>query len=432
MGRKEESQDRKKIKNLKNIEKIHLLDIRPISVKNDIVLIPGFFVVCNAPYEILHYHADEPIFEEFVLRLKEVYLEEKNSILNGHIQIDPQAEELFLKGNLEQLKGIYNFYNNQEGYNESLLFKEDRLRARLPIILYHLKETAKFLKKEIREIIPSKDISYFSTIINKEPRKLLLDYEEDENSWVIEIGNLFNIPRPLIIKAKIDKTKITIKCVVQELDFFDETTYRIENGKVTKEREIYAEEDLIHYSKTNLEKVDPSLPNKWLMQEEQKHDNWYKTPWDGYIGITEKNDIINISSNKVKDENGEVSLREEKDIIQTIEAIYITPSKDSILIKEIATKSYYKKTNDIYTLMKIPLDKINRTSIGIIQNNRLLLETSFDKSGITGTVKKKLAGKYFYHIADLESIKDSIKFIGKKDGIYDCVDLLEPKIYERR
>ena len=82
--------------------------------------------------------------------------------------------------------------------------------------------------------------------------------------------------------------------------------------------------------------------------------------------------------------------------------------------------------------MCIPLDKMNRTSIGIIKNNRLLLETSFDNSGLIGAVKKKLAGKYFYHIANLESIKDTIQFIGKEEGIYDSVDLLDAKIYERR
>ncbi len=432
MGRRKESKDRIRIKNLKNIQEIYLQDIQPISLKGHINLVPGFWVYCLDPYEIIQYYADEPMFEEFVLRLKEVYLEEKDSLLNGHIKIDPKTEKLFLEGNLEQLKGIYKFYQNQEGYNYSLLFKEDRLRARLPIILYHFKEASKYLVKEMRDIIPSKDISFFSTIINNMPKKLLLDYDEDENSWTIEIGNIFNRPMPLIIKAEIDKTKLAIKCEVPELEFLDETTYQIENGKVIKEREIYSKNDLLHYFKNNLEIVDQELPNKWLMQEEQKHDNWFKTPWGGYIGITEKNEVINVSTNKVKDENGLDSLREEKDIIQTIETIYITPSEDSVLIREIASKDYYKKANERYTLMRIPLDKMNRTSIGIIKNNRLLLETSFDKSGLIGAVKKKLAGKYFYHIANLESIKDTIQFIGKEEGIYDSVDLLDAKIYEKR
>lgn len=432
MGRRQESQERIRIKNLKNIQEIYLQDIQPMSMRGHINLVPGFWVYCLDPYEIIQYYADEPMFEEFVLRLKEVYLEEKDSLLNGHIKIDPKTEKLFLEGNLEQLKGIYKFYKGQEGYNYSLLFEEDRLRARLPIILYHLEEASIFLKKELRDVISSKDISLFSAVINNKPKKLLLDYDEDENSWKIEIGNLFNRPMPLIIKAKIDKNKLVIKCEVSELEFLDETTYQIENGKVIKERDIYSEKDLLHYFKDDLEMVDQELPNKWLMQEEQKHDKWFKTPWGGYIGITEKNEVINVSTNKVKDENGLESLREEKDIIQTIEAIYITPSKDSVLIREIASKDYYKKANERYTLMRIPLDKMNRTSIGIIKNKRLLLETSFDKSGLIGAVKKKLAGKYFYHIANLESIKDTIQFIGKEEGIYGSVDLLDSKIYERR
>lgn len=432
MGRRQESKDRIRIKNLKNIQEIYLQDIQPMSMRGHINLVPGFWVYCLDPYEIIQYYADEPMFEEFVLRLKEVYLEEKDSLLNGHIKIDPKTEKLFLEGNLEQLKGIYKFYKGQEGYNYSLLFEEDRLRARLPIILYHFEEAAIFLKKELRDVISSKDISLFSAVINNKPKKLLLDYDEDENSWKIEIGNLFNRPMPLIIKAKIDKNKLVIKCEVSELEFLDETTYQIENGKVIKERDIYSEKDLLHYFKDDLEMVDQELPNKWLMQEEQKHDKWFKTPWGGYIGLTEKNEVINVSTNKVKDENGLESLREEKDIIQTIEAIYITPSEDSVLIREIASKDYYKKANERYTLMRIPLDKMNRTSIGIIKNNRLLLETSFDKSGLIGAVKKKLAGKYFYHIANLESIKDTIQFIGKEEGIYGSVDLLDSKIYERR
>ena len=138
MGRRKESKDRIRIKYLKNIQEIYLQGIQPISLKGHINLVPGFWVYCLDPYEIIQYYADDPMFEEFVLRLKEVYLEEKDSPLNGHIKIDPKTEKLFLEGNLEQLKGIYNFYQNQEGYNSSLLFKEDKLRARLPITNYSL------------------------------------------------------------------------------------------------------------------------------------------------------------------------------------------------------------------------------------------------------------------------------------------------------
>ena len=166
MGRRQESQERIRIKNLKNIQEIYLQDIQPMSMRGHINLVPGFWVYCLDPYEIIQYYADEPMFEEFVLRLKEVYLEEKDSLLNGHIKIDPKTEKLFLEGNLEQLKGIYKFYQNQEGYNYSLLFEEDRLRARLPIILYHFEEAAIFLKKELRDVISSKDISLFSAVIN--------------------------------------------------------------------------------------------------------------------------------------------------------------------------------------------------------------------------------------------------------------------------
>ena len=102
----------------------------------------------------------------------------------------------------------------------------------------------------MRDIIPSKDISFFSTIINNMTKKLLLDYDEDENSWTIEIGNIFNRPMPLIIKAEIDKTKLAIKCEVPELEFLDETTYQIENGKVIKEREIHSAFSVLSFRNT--------------------------------------------------------------------------------------------------------------------------------------------------------------------------------------
>ena len=432
MGRRETSQDLKNIKNLKNIESIMYYDVGPLNLKGKRVLIPGFWVMVRGPELFMTYHSDDPIFEKFVQRLREVYLEENDDMINAPIKIDPLSKELLLNGKLEKKDGFYQFYQNQEGYKESLLFKEDRIRARLPIIIYHLKETAKFLAPSMRDLTPSKDVSYFSTIINKEPKKLLLEYEEDDNSWELEIGNLFNRPLPLKMVARIDREKMVIKCEVPELSFFDTTTYYINNNKLKKEREVSKYDYLLCYSMNNLEEVEPSIPNKWLMQEEQKKEHWYKTPWNGYIGVNNKKEVITVNTNRLIDKNGKEYEREEKDIIETTEVVYLTPSKDSLLINEMSTKTYYKKDNEIYTFIRIPLDRINRTSIGIIQKNKILLETFFDNSGLTGFGKKHLAEKYFYHIADLESIKDTIQFIGKNEGIYENVDLLDSKIYERR
>ena len=126
------------LKDLKNITMIHLSSLeKDYSLK----IIPGFIVDFEG--HTINYTVAQDHFEEFVARLRQVYLEEKNNNISDgmgikHIEIDPLTEKVLLEGKIEKAGEIYNYYHEQEGYEESLLFDEDRIRARLPIIIYHL------------------------------------------------------------------------------------------------------------------------------------------------------------------------------------------------------------------------------------------------------------------------------------------------------
>ena len=390
-------------------------------------IIPGFLVFYGQGKQ-LFLTSQDPYFEEFVKRLREVYLEEKDNVIregfmgDEHIKISPFTEELLLYGNLDQVADWYQDYEKIEGYPESLLFEEDFVKSFFPIVEYHLRETLKMWNISIDSIRLSEGrngIYYLSVDIDHTPKTIPLLFHKEQDNYSFMIGNVLDKTIPLHMNIHFSKDGIQVHNSIEEYHYTDYTSYEFDSKYLQVEREVSLNGKTAHYSKNHIEKNNMETPSIVFFDSIKTPMEWYSLPWNSYLGREDY--LLSIT---------------EKDQLLSRRFVYYTPTIEKVFVREKDTKRYYSKTPSGVISDSILLDSIDKTILGIKDKDHCLLESHFLGSGVKGFYQAHLADQYFYHISRANHFEDVSKensfFITRQDGVLKNVDLLDSKKYIKK
>lgn len=422
------------IKEIKDLESIELKDLFQHITNGKRTIVPGFIITYGEPLKMMYKTTLDKYFDDFIKRVKEVYQEEKDHVIrtgilgDEYIQIDPLSKTILLNGDLDIKERTYDHYKRIEGYDESLLFEEDKFKSYLPIIKYQLTETLKTMGLTISNIVLShgnNGIYYLKGTINNDPIIIPINFEEHSNTIKVTISNVLHDSIPIVIEASVTNKGINIICRVDEFTYYDYTSFEVRNNKVSKNREVIFQHRPMHLENEDLKLVeDQTIPDKWASIEDEKDVSWYQLPFDSYIGFKRERKSI-AEDGTLLDEDGEHILEKE-------ETIVVIPSEETVLSKDFMTKVYYKKIDDRTISQKVTLDTMDKTTIALINKDHALLETSFGEDGVSGIYKKYLEGKHFYQKCNINDIKSTLSSLERKDGIEEKTDLLDESIYRKR
>ena len=422
------------INQIKELVSITYRDLLIPNGRKSNMVVPGFMVFYGTPAKYLYMTALDPYFNEFVAKLREVYIEEKDHVIHDelfgdlHIDIDNTTRELLLSGELDKTNYGYEEYCNKESYNESLLMEEDVLKALFPIIYYHLKESLKRFDITINNLELSHGINgvyYLKSTINNTEKYLPILYEPSQNSFKITVGNIFNNSIPLELSGRIDANGIIISISINEYEYYEETDYKIENDKLNRIQDVSFRDRLIHYQKDIMKKTTTTTPSTiYELDSSSEGITWYELPWNSYLGLKE--------DKKYVDSSFEETNEEQSGRVVENRVIYISPTPETFYLKEIASKRYHNKIDDRTLGGNITLDAINKRRIGLIGKDAITVETFFAEEAISsGSYKAHLSGNYFYQVYK-ELKKDSAMFINKEKGLIDKSDLFDVKKYIKK
>ena len=437
------------INHIKNIKSIAYRDLYVPNGRKDTIIAPGFIVEYGSPSKVIQMTSYDEYFDEFVRKIKDVYLDEKDKVLDvflgqkKYIDIDPLSKVMLLEGNLEDIGNIYGQYVDAQSYDESLLMEEDRFKAFWPLIQYHLKEFLLLFDKSITNIKLSNGINgiyHLNAKINNVDTILPIYYEEYNNTFNIQIGNLFDKCLPLIIKAELDKNGIVVDCKItdpeDDWELSDYYTYKVRNDKIYSVRNATTSEKTIKFETKYLDMVipkssselgDEDLETKKIKESidiyefdsKSKNINWFKLPWDSYIGLKEEKVYIN--------DNYEITTEECEQRIVENRIIYLCPTNDTFYLNEFANKRFHKKITDTTIGGNVTLDSMQKTRIGLKVEGKYLVETYFGDNGLsTGKYSQTLLDNYFYHIY---KNKDVYILLDREDGLEDKSDLINVNKY---
>ncbi|MBQ8892091.1 MAG: hypothetical protein IJ068_04485 [Bacilli bacterium] len=407
----------RKIEKLKNITFIKFVDLS--STNNDkYTIIPGFMVFYNG-LDYLFLTSKDEYFLEFVKKLREVYLKEKDNIVKKDffgnkysIEIDDITKKLLLEGELDKIEEMYSFLSEKEGYNESLFFKEEEVKGILPIVKYHLENTLSLFSISLEvENSPKgyQGLYYLKGRKNGIPCFIPMFYlKNDYNTYYLEIGGLFDKSMPISMNISFKEKEVVVDTKIEDLAFSNHESYKFSDNKVIAKRTVYLNQDMKIFKS---EELKPTLaPKNDLMYLNGTETHWYLLPWNAYYGG--KKEEIQIT---------------EDEKINSYQTIYFDIEPKMFFIKENYSKQYQKSSPVVIDNKRFILDNMESTSIGYEQDKVTYIETSFNKLGTLGYFKQHLAGKYFYHIAnkELKSVsKNDFIALNQMNGIYDKTDLL--------
>lgn len=415
------------IRQIENLTSISFQDIYVFNNQKPYI-IPGFIITYGNQNNILFLTDHDKYFQEFVKKLKEVYQKEKDDVKsNGifgkeYIRIDPISKEVLQNGNLDKVDSIYDYYEGKDSYSSSLLFEEDHLKSYIPIFKYILERISKNLNFTINNITLSEGKNgyyYVQAKIDDKLTILPIYFEEQSSSCHFTISNILDNAIP--INASIDMTNdsMVIHTYIPEVKYDDYVTFTLEDKK--EKSETYLGNTLINYDIKDIVPCDKNIPSSYLLLDDED-DNivWYQLPWQDYIGY--KKEVLPLKS--------DIPSNTSHNLVEQ-QLVYVSKEQDNFYITKISSKYYQKIDNKNIISAKIILDRYNKITRGIKDDNTTLLETYFVDDCASSFYKTNLAGKYFYQIMIGNDSKTK-EFIGRKDGLLDQCDLLEPKVYERK
>lgn len=420
------------INEIKNITSISYRDLFLSQTSTKRQLIPGFIITYGEKDTILFMTTQDPYFEEFVRKIREVYLEEKDHVIREgirgkeYIDIDEVTKQMLLNGTLDKTSSMYQIYSEEPSYEESLMMEEDRLKALFPIMEYHLKELLKRLNKTLTNIELSEGINgvyYIKGIIDNAPIIIPLHMEEKEDSFNVEFGALLENAIPVEMETAFSRKGVSVYSYIDEYNYYDYTTYEVDNNKIRKTREITHQDRIIHYETQEVPKAEQQVPNHiYSLDSDPSKITWFQLPWNAYIGLEEEKWYMT--------ESGERTEEEEKERIVENKLIYLSLTNKTFYLKELVSKRYHKKIDDRISGGNILLDFMKKRRVGLLGEN-VIIETHFESGGVTGKYKDSLEGRYFYQIGE-ELKRDCLRLVGKEQGLEEQSDLEDVKRYIKK
>ena len=374
-------------------------------------------------------------FDKFVKKVREVYLKEKDRPIPGHIMetfisIDDYTKKILLSDSVIETSELYSFYKDKNGYEEELISKEKEVFGLLPLISYIIDTNLSMFGKHFKSLnqingfgprgnyILYGEVNNIYTPIPIKVNKIC------NNTYELEIGNLFGDLVPLFVTINFNKTRLDIECYVPRYNYELLESYTYDEGKLTSTREIYLDKK-VHYSKpivfdksseeTNISKVDISDDKK---DSEFNKLDWFTLPWGANIGFK-------FIENRIDDETKTSSRK-----IQYIE------KNDNVFINIVsAERRLIRKTPDFMQARDIIFDDVDKTMVGYRDNGITYISTLFGDDGATGEYKEYYAGKSFYHVTsdDFDNLNSNNLYpVGYDFYVYEQGDLLENQIIKNK
>ena len=382
-------------------------------------IMPGFLVFYGN-LQSIYLTINDPYFEEFVRRIRYVYLEEKDYIQEGilkkkKISINPLTESILLNGRLDTINSLYSFYEGKESYKESLLFESDILHSFFSIIEYHLKRLLKTYDMTLESVELSDGINgnyYLKALINNQTVLLPLLIECDDNKYSVTIGNLFEDTISITMDIEFKDNGITVNMDDIEHKISDFTKYNYENERLKEYRTTIVNEKIVSSSEELLDKDNNPLSNLCSLDNDLNDPIWFILPWGGYLGFREQINYIT--------DDGDITLEETEKKFNNKRMVYITSTNNGFYLNDFYSKRYICNSKDIVSNKDVVLDYLNKRIIGIKNGNGYIMETSFTGPGKTGYYKAYLEDKYFYHLI----LNGDLIPLSRESGLEEKVDLL--------
>lgn len=414
------------IYNIRNLESVKLYDM-VLNDTNKLSVVPALLVYYDGG-KSLNLCSKDKHFTTFAKKVVQVYKDEKENILedsltdpfhlNSGIDIDSHSKDVIENGTLGNIHSLYKFYDEKESFSGSLLFQKDEVNLLLPIIQYHIDRFLSITEKTVSledSLDGYRDNYTINGTVDGVPSIFPLVYDKvDDNTYTINIGNILGSTSPIRLKICFNKNRIEVTVTTDKYGIEARFTYSITNGTIKSITDIKSNGITIHYSNTDLEECENSLPNIANL-DQTSNFKWFRLPWSAYYGIDTK--VTDIS---------------EVEKIVEIGSMYLGTKDNSFMKKEFLSKNFHRKTTSSVFGETISLDEIAKNTIGIClsKDGTYLIETCFlDTLQSSGYYNENLENRFFYHITKnkkgLAGIDGkSLINIGKKDGILDNGDIL--------
>ncbi len=424
------------IYNIRNITFIEIRELSMLQSESKEIIIPLLTIAYDGGKSLSLCSRDK-YFNTFVKKVVQVYNDEKNNImedsltdpfrLRTKIKIDERTKTILDSGKLESVSELYQFYDDKESYDTSLLLNVDEVRTLMKVVNYHLCELFSNTDKNIcfsDEFTGYKNRYIFNGKIDNLEMQFPVSYEKiSDNKYLFCIGNLIDSNYPVKVFISFEKDRIIVECLIEEYELISNFTYLITDGLVKRIVETRRSGVLISYVNTNLEECENELLG--ITNFDSEHNfKWFRLPWNAYYGI---NSIVSDLS------------KSEKNI--EIANMYLYGEDSFFVRREYYSKVYKKEHSSLVKIDEVCLDEAIKNTIGVCLSqldNVYLIETLFlDTRNANGYYEEKMKNRYFYHVVKSDEgiinfDKDKLITISHGDSILETSDLFNSSLVMKR
>ncbi len=404
---------------IKDLEFVKFYDLTTNQDKKKII-VPALMINYNNG-KMLNLSILDKYFNQFVQKVISVYKKEKGRMVENdetdpfemfhEIAIDKRSIDIIENSSILEKKEITGFYDDKDSYDNSLLFQIDEVRSIIDIVRFSIQYFSRSTDLNIN-ILDSfygcRDNYIIESKINDIFTYLLIHYERlGDNSYQISVGNLGGLAKPYIININFFDNMIIITSKYKKLTIHNEFKIDDSGGKYLYY--AYLDGKSILYEAGELDQVEINHEKIANLDYDSKL-TWYKLPWVAYFGY-----------------QGERKNVDDHTSILTSHIMYLDINNDNFNKREHYLKKLEREKTDSQKAIKLTLDELRKNTFGFLSDDAFVIETSFHNALGDGDYQKNYNGKYFYHIAPKEAIKeiDRKKLIPvRKSIIFGKNDLL--------
>ena len=423
------SKDLIDINKIKNLEYISFYDFTVPKKDGNIerrVIAPALMV--KADGKTLNYSIMDKCFVQYVHKVISVYHKESKmatdddavpTLMTERIVVDDKSKAILEKASFLEGKEITGFYDEKDGYDDTLIFQIDEIKSIMDIIRYVIADFSRFADINVK--VSDKYHGYrnyyrIDSEIDGIYTELSIYYEKlNENDYRVSIGNLGEPCRPYVVDIHFMDNRISIVGKYKDTTITNE--FRIDENGASYLYYAYRDGKPIVYDSGDLEQVEFNHKNLINLDRDNEF-TWYKLPWDAYVG-----------------RNSGVNEIDPTTQIHTNQVMYLDMIGDNFYKREFYTKKLLREKTATQSRFILTVDELRKITFGFkLDEDNYLVETSFKKALGDGEYQEKYNNRYFYHLAhakNLEGIKRENLIPITKDIIEDRNDLLREEKVKR-
>ncbi len=424
---KADDKDLLEIYSIKDISSITYKDLYSSQADGKMYILPSFMVMYGSTNKVLFLSSRDKYFDEFVKKIKSVYLEEQDEIVSNsisgtkQISIDEVSKRILFEGKVDKLNGYETYYGDKEGYDKSLLLVRDNLFCHWDIIKYHLRKSLKRLGINIQDmhLFEGNMLGkcHMKTLISQEEKINLVEYKVSDNNIHLLIGGLTDSNYPLQMDVNYTRDGIEVVVYIDSKKYFDRTTYTFGNESLSLRNEVYLDDKLLHVFEDAMEK-DTNKSFEKYMPNNDDNISWYSLPWYAHLGVSSRKEEIPTSDGTLSNES-----------IINKNTYYLYEGNEYFVGKEFLTKRFSKRIDDRTLNLELTVDEVKKTLTGVFNKDYIVVETKFSEGSPNGFYKEKLSNKHFYQIYDRNL--EELFWASKGEGYEMPADLLDIKVKQK-